>query len=95
MTRNVLAVPIRNFKGDIIGVAEAKNKKDGMFIEEDLIILKAFANHAGSLLHNSRVFQSAARARTKGWALAKVAVQLFSEKTLENFMIRGSICAGT
>jgi Nif-specific regulatory protein len=44
-TKTLLAVPIRNSKGEIIGVGEAINKKIGMFTEEDAEILRSLAAH--------------------------------------------------
>ena len=39
-TKTLLAVPIRNSRGEIIGVGEAINKKTGMFTDEDAEILQ-------------------------------------------------------
>ena len=44
-TKTLLAVPISNSKGEIIGVGEAINKKVGMFTEEDAEILRSLAAH--------------------------------------------------
>jgi Nif-specific regulatory protein len=44
-TKTLLAVPIRNSKGEVIGVGEAINKKVGMFTEEDAEILRSLAVH--------------------------------------------------
>ena len=44
-TKTLLAVPISNSKGEIIGVGEAVNKNVGMFTEEDAEILRSLAAH--------------------------------------------------
>lgn len=44
-TKTLLAVPITNSRGEIIGVGEAINKKVGMFTEDDAEILRALAAH--------------------------------------------------
>ena len=44
-TKTLLAVPIMNAKGEIIGVGEAINKKIGMFTDEDAEILRSLAAH--------------------------------------------------
>jgi DNA-binding NtrC family response regulator len=44
-TKTLLAVPIMNAKGEIIGVGEAINKKVGMFTDEDAEILRSLAAH--------------------------------------------------
>ena len=41
VTRNVVCVPIRTVKGEIIGVAQALNKRKGEFTQQDLEILAA------------------------------------------------------
>ncbi len=45
-TRTVLAVPLKNLKGQIIGVCEAVNKNQGTFNDEDVEILETLAAHA-------------------------------------------------
>ena len=44
-TRTLLAVPMRNSKGEVIGVCEAINKKEGIFHDEDLKILETLVAH--------------------------------------------------
>ncbi len=41
LTRNVVCVPVKTVKGEIIGVAQALNKRKGDFTQEDLEILAA------------------------------------------------------
>jgi Nif-specific regulatory protein len=45
-TRTLLAVPLKNLKGQIIGVCEAVNKNQGTFNDEDIEILETLAAHA-------------------------------------------------
>jgi len=44
-TRTLLAVPLRNADGNIIGVGEALNKRDGPFTEDDAEVLRSLATH--------------------------------------------------
>ncbi|HEX4565618.1 MAG TPA: GAF domain-containing protein, partial [Vicinamibacterales bacterium] len=39
VTRNIVCVPIRTVKGDVIGVAQSLNKRTGQFTEEDMQLL--------------------------------------------------------
>jgi len=59
LTRNILCVPIRTLKGDIIGVAQMLNKKEGLFTEQDLELLEAMTTQAAiamqSTLHVERM----------------------------------------
>jgi len=51
-TRNVLSVPLRNFRREIIGVFQILNKKDGKFMPEDEQFVEALANQAAIALEN-------------------------------------------
>jgi len=42
-TQTLLAVPLRNLKGEIIGIGEAINKAEGRFTDEDATTLQALA----------------------------------------------------
>ncbi len=63
-TRTVLAVPLKNLKGQIIGVCEAVNKNQGTFNEEDVEILETLAAHAAGAFETAelRKFLSASGA---------------------------------
>src|SRR5215467_6232719 len=52
-TRNILSVPLRNPKQEIIGVFQVLNKKDGRFTTEDEHFVLALANQAAVALENS------------------------------------------
>ncbi len=52
-TRNVLSVPLRNPKQEVIGVFQVLNKKDGRFTTEDEHFVLALANQAAVALENS------------------------------------------
>lgn len=52
-TRSVLAVPMRNTKGEVVGVLQALNRRDGVFGEEDEELLGALAGPAASAIENA------------------------------------------
>lgn len=52
-TRNILCVPIHNFKGDILGVFEILNKIDSTFTLADEVFLSAIATSTGIALENA------------------------------------------
>ena len=52
-TRNVLSVPLRNPKQEVIGVFQVLNKKEGRFTTEDEHFVVALANQAAVALENS------------------------------------------
>jgi putative methionine-R-sulfoxide reductase with GAF domain len=68
-TESILCVPMRNATGDIVGVVQVLNKKDGAFSEADETTLSLFASHAAIAVENLRlredmkqVFRSGIRA---------------------------------
>jgi signal transduction histidine kinase/putative methionine-R-sulfoxide reductase with GAF domain len=56
-TRSILAAPMRNHRGSIIGVVQALNKSgDGGFTREDETLLIGLATQAAVTVDNSRLF---------------------------------------
>ncbi|HEX9398935.1 MAG TPA: HD domain-containing phosphohydrolase [Anaeromyxobacter sp.] len=52
-TRNILAVPMQNTKGEVVGVLQALNRRDGAFTDEDEELLGALAGPAASAIENA------------------------------------------
>jgi HD-GYP domain-containing protein (c-di-GMP phosphodiesterase class II) len=52
-TRSVVAVPMRNTKGEVVGVLQALNRRDGPFTAEDEELLGALAGPAASAIENA------------------------------------------
>ena len=55
-TRSILAVPVINKEGKVIGVTQVLNKKGGPFSEEDESRLKAFTAQISIGLENAKLF---------------------------------------
>ena len=53
-TRNILSVPLRTLKQDIIGVFQVLNKREGKFTSEDEHFVQALANQAAIALENAQ-----------------------------------------
>ena len=53
-TRNILCVPIRNYRGEAIGIFQVLNKWDGRFTPEDDQFVEALASQAAVALENAR-----------------------------------------
>src|SRR3990172_775849 len=62
-TRNILCVPIRNRKHEVIGITQALNKRGGDFDAEADQRPEALPHRAASALENARVFEKGERAR--------------------------------
>ncbi|MBI3288711.1 MAG: GAF domain-containing protein [Elusimicrobia bacterium] len=63
-TRSILAVPMI-FKGRLIGVLEAINKRGGVFSEQDQRAFEAFASQVAVAIDNARLFSSLKEERFK------------------------------
>src|SRR5438128_10315872 len=53
-TRNILSVPLRTPKQEIIGVFQVLNKKEGKFTTEDEHFVQALSHHAAIALENTQ-----------------------------------------
>ncbi|MFQ5902096.1 MAG: sigma 54-interacting transcriptional regulator [Candidatus Binatia bacterium] len=56
-TRSLLAVPLRNLEGQIIGAFEVLNKKGGTFTEEDEEILRSLAAQAAIAIETAQMIE--------------------------------------
>lgn len=56
-TKNILATPLKNISGKIIGVFEAINKFTRAFTDEDEGILKLISSLAASAIENAKLYQ--------------------------------------
>jgi len=54
-TRTLLAVPLRDLRGDIIGVGEAINKSEGLFTDEDAELLQTLAAHVSDTIETTQL----------------------------------------
>src|SRR3989454_1138630 len=58
VTKNVLCAPIRTVKGEIIGVLQMLNRKNGEFTAEDLRLLEAMTRQTAITLRNHQFVES-------------------------------------
>lgn len=56
VTRSLLAVPMV-FRGELVGVAEVLNKRNGPYTPEDVTLLSSLANLASVAITNARIIQ--------------------------------------
>lgn len=57
ITKNILCVPIKTVRGEIIGVAQALNKKKDQFTENDLSLLEAMTTQAAVALQSTQLVE--------------------------------------
>ncbi|MCU0659016.1 MAG: GAF domain-containing protein, partial [Polyangiaceae bacterium] len=58
-TRSILAVPMKNHVGWVMGVVQALNKRGGSFTAEDERLLQTLATQAAVTIDNSRLYLAA------------------------------------
>lgn len=63
VTRNILCVPIKTFKGEIIGVSQMLNKRRGKFTRGDLELLNALTTQGTLALQSARFLESMQKIR--------------------------------
>ena len=57
-TRNILCMPVFNSGGELIGVTQLINKKQGSFSKSDEQFMQAFNIQAGMALENAKLFEN-------------------------------------
>jgi adenylate cyclase len=56
-TRNLLCGPLKNLQGEMLGVIQAINKRDGRFEEDDEVLFKAFAYQTAIAVENLELYR--------------------------------------
>jgi len=79
MTKTILCVPLRTLKGEIIGVAEVLNKKQGRFTEEDLELLEAVVRQAAIALESKRTAEELEHDRQHQLEVLKIVSEASTE----------------
>jgi adenylate cyclase len=78
-TRNILCVPIRNKRREVIGVTQVLNKHVGDFDAEDQRLLEGMSLQAAAALENARVFEKVERQQREEATLLEVVSSIVSE----------------
>lgn len=65
VTKTILCVPVRTIKGEVIGVAQALNKKTGRFTKADLKLLEAMTTQASIALQSTQFVERMKQFRKK------------------------------
>lgn len=78
-TKNMLCVPIRNPKNQIIGVVETLNKKKGRFTKKDLEFLKAIVFYSSHIMQTHQFIESAAIEQHEKMELLNLVSEMSSE----------------
>src|ERR1022692_499778 len=89
-TRTVLAVAVRNQRGEIVGAFEALNKNSGAFCARDEAALDTLASHAAIAIENAQLIGELRRSQDQ---LAEQNDSLMRE-VVSKFSVHGIIGAG-
>ena len=66
VTRDLMAIPLKRWEGEAIGVLEVLNKRDGQLNEDDIEILTIVSAIAATAIEQARLFQEAKLAEVAG-----------------------------
>ncbi len=78
-TKSILCVPLRTLKGDLIGVSQLLNKREGEFTEHDLNLLEAMVAQAAIALESHRTVENLQAARRQELEFLDVVSEVSSE----------------
>lgn len=78
-TNSVLCVPIKTVKGEIIGVAQALNKKHGVFTEADLNIFTEMTSQAVTILQSAQFIEKMHKDRKQEMEFIDIVSEITSE----------------
>jgi len=79
VTKSILCVPIKTVNGEIIGAAQALNKKKGRFTKKDMLLLEAMTMQAAISLQSTQFVEQVKRARLQEMEYFDVVSDLISE----------------
>ena len=91
-TRNILAVPLYNKKGEVIGVFQAINKLTGNFSQEDIEILTLLGGYAASAIENFQLYAELKKAHKEAIFRLSYAAE-YKDKETKNHILRTGIFA--
>ncbi len=78
-TRSILCVPIRTVKGEVIGVTQALNKREGEFTEDDLKLLESMTTQAAIALQSTQFVERVRKSRVQEREFLNVVSDVTSE----------------
>lgn len=88
VTRNILCVPIRTFKGEIIGVSQTLNKRKGKFTRNDLQLLEALTTQGTLALQSARFLESMKKVRRQEMEFIDVVSEVTADIKLGSLLQR-------
>ncbi|XP_056298571.1 cGMP-specific 3',5'-cyclic phosphodiesterase isoform X2 [Pseudoliparis swirei] len=91
-TQSILCLPIKNHKEEVVGVAQAINKKcgeeDGAFSEQDEKDFSAYLSFSGIVLHNAQLYETSQLENRRNQVLLDLASLIFEEQQCLEVLLR-------
>lgn len=88
VTRSIVCVPVRTMAGDLIGVMQSLNKREGAFTQDDLDLLSDMTNHAATILQSMQYIEEIERIRIKEMDFLELVSDINSEFDLAKLLQR-------
>ena len=88
VTRNILCVPIKTVKGEIIGVAQSLNKRKGDFADEDLDILEAMTTQGTVALQGAQFIERMKAVRAQEMEFVEIVSEVTADIKLGSLLQR-------
>ncbi|KAJ8262122.1 hypothetical protein GJAV_G00162480 [Gymnothorax javanicus] len=82
-TQSILCMPIKNHREEVVGVAQAINKKcgsNGTFTEQDEKDFSAYLAFSGIVLHNAQLYETSQLENRRNQVLLDLASLIFEEQ---------------
>ena len=86
VTRNILCVPIKTVKGEIIGVAQALNKRKGEFTDQDLDVLEAMTSQGTVALQGAQFIERMKAVRAQEMEFVEIVSEVTADIKLGSLL---------
>ncbi|KAK2900243.1 cGMP-specific 3',5'-cyclic phosphodiesterase isoform X3 [Channa argus] len=90
-TQSILCLPIKNHRDEVVGVAQAINKKcgeDGAFTEQDEKDFSSYLAFSGIVLHNAQLYETSQLENRRNQVLLDLASLIFEEQQCLEVLLR-------
>ncbi|XP_038133702.1 cGMP-specific 3',5'-cyclic phosphodiesterase isoform X2 [Cyprinodon tularosa] len=90
-THSILCLPIKNHRGEVVGVAQAINKKcgeNGAFTEQDEKDFSVYLAFSGIVLHNAQLYETSQLEIRRNQVLLDLASLIFEEQQSLEVLLR-------
>ncbi len=87
-TRNIVCAPVKTVTGNVIGITQALNKKEGSFTPDDLNLLEAIATQAAVALQSTQYVERMKKSREKEMEFLDVVSDVTSELELGTLLAK-------